>query len=60
MKPFKIGAAMPISEVENHKPWLFDDERDLELQDFVSNEIYINEDWKNIAQTAKKLSLIHI
>lgn len=54
MKPFKIGAAMPLSEVENHKPWLFDDERDLELQDFVSNEIYINEDWKNIAQIAKK------
>tara|TARA_B100001741_G_C16305397_1_gene483284 strand:+ start:231 stop:407 length:177 start_codon:yes stop_codon:yes gene_type:complete len=57
MKPFKIGAAMPISEVENHKPWLFDDERDLELQDFVSNESLF---WRRMAISRKRARKVRL
>ncbi len=36
MTPLKIGACMQISEIAQHRDWLFDSARDLELQDFRS------------------------
>ena len=36
MQPLKIGACLTSSEIADHRGWLFDDERDIELQDFGS------------------------
>jgi sugar phosphate isomerase/epimerase len=36
MTPLKIGACLKTSEIADHRDWLFDDARDLELQDFMS------------------------
>jgi len=33
--PLKIGACLAISEIETHQNWLFDDGRDIEIQDFI-------------------------
>jgi sugar phosphate isomerase/epimerase len=37
MQPLKIGACLTTSEIAEHRDWLFDDDRDLELQDFGSH-----------------------
>lgn len=37
MTPFKIGAALSAAEIADHRDWLFDDARDVELQDFTSH-----------------------
>lgn len=36
MIPLKIGACLRIGEIDAHRAWLFDDARDIELQDFMS------------------------
>ncbi|SLN20154.1 fructoselysine 3-epimerase [Pseudoruegeria aquimaris] len=36
MPPLKIGACLTAGEIETHREWLFDAERDIELQDFGS------------------------
>ena len=38
MQPLKIGACLTSKEIAEHRDWLFDDERDLELQDFGSHK----------------------
>lgn len=37
MSPIKIGACLRTVEIPQHKDWLFDTARDLELQDFMSH-----------------------
>lgn len=37
MQPLKIGACLKTSEIADHRNWLFDAERDLEIQDFGSH-----------------------
>ena len=37
MPPLKIGACLRAAEIEHHKAWLFDTDRDIELQDFGSH-----------------------
>ena len=37
MTPLKIGACLKTSEIATHRDWLFDDARDIELQDFMSH-----------------------
>ncbi|MEM9798116.1 MAG: sugar phosphate isomerase/epimerase family protein [Pseudomonadota bacterium] len=37
MTPLKIGAALRAEEVAAHRDWLFDDARDIEIQDFMSH-----------------------
>lgn len=37
MTPLKIGACLKTSEIANHRDWLFDTARDIELQDFMSH-----------------------
>lgn len=34
-KPLKIGACLLISEILDFRNWLFDSQRDLEIQDFA-------------------------
>lgn len=36
MTPLKIGACLTTREIATHRDWLFDDARDIELQDFGS------------------------
>lgn len=38
MTPLKIGAALKTAEIAQHRDWLFDAGRDIELQDFMSLE----------------------
>ena len=35
MTPLRIGACMKLAEIETHRDWLFESDRDLELQDLV-------------------------
>ncbi len=36
MTPLKIGACLKIPEISDHRDWLFDMARDIELQDFMT------------------------
>lgn len=36
MTPLKIGACLTAAEIETHRDWLFDADRDIELQEFQS------------------------
>ncbi len=38
MTPLKIGACLKTPEIADHRDWLFDDARDVELQDFMSQK----------------------
>lgn len=38
MTPLKIGACLKANEIADHREWLFDAERDIELQDFGSHK----------------------
>lgn len=48
-----LGAAMPLSAVEQHREWLFEG-RDLELQDPVSGEL-LDGDWRARAQQTRQI-----
>lgn len=37
MTPLKVGACLKASEIADHRDWLFDADRDIELQDFLSH-----------------------
>jgi sugar phosphate isomerase/epimerase len=49
-----VGAAMTVDELETHRDWLFEKNRDLELQSFVDAEV-LNGDWTALADRARKL-----
>lgn len=49
-----IGAAMTLDDLEIHRDWLFDKQRDLELQSFYDAEV-LNSDWTPLAERAKKM-----
>jgi sugar phosphate isomerase/epimerase len=49
-----IGAAMTLGELEIHRDWLFEKQRDLELQDFTTGDV-LNGDWAPLAERARKL-----
>jgi sugar phosphate isomerase/epimerase len=36
MTPLKIGACLKVAEIARHRDWLFDDARDIEVQDFMT------------------------
>lgn len=49
MTPLKIGAALRTEEIADHRAWLFDDARDVELQDFMSHAALTSERADRIA-----------
>ncbi len=49
-----VGAAMTINDLEIHRDWLFEKQRDLELQSFV-DATTLNGDWAPLAARAKRL-----
>lgn len=50
----RLGAAMSVAELEIHRDWIIDEQRDLELQDFTTADA-LNGDWSPIAERAKAL-----
>ena len=38
MTPLKIGACLAPHEIADHRAWLFDDARDIELQGFSTHK----------------------
>jgi hypothetical protein len=44
MTPPVLGAAMMTPEIRDHRDWLFERDRDLELQDFILPQIL--DDWR--------------
>lgn len=49
-----LGAAMTLNDLELHRDWVLEHQRDLELQSFVDAEI-LNGDWTPLAERAKRL-----
>ena len=49
-----LGAAMTLDDLEIHRDWLFEKQRDLELQSFVEASV-LNGDWAPLAARARKL-----
>lgn len=49
-----LGAALTVSNLELHRDWILDKQRDLELQDFYSADV-LNGDWHPMADRIKKL-----
>jgi sugar phosphate isomerase/epimerase len=49
-----LGAAMTLDDLEIHRGWLLDKQRDLELQSFVEAEV-LNGDWSPLAERARRL-----
>lgn len=43
MKPLKIGACLKTSEIAQHRDWLFEAARDIELQDFMTHAALTSE-----------------
>ncbi len=49
-----LGAAMPLDVLETLRDWIVGDQRDLELQDFVTAEV-LEGDWQSRVDRARKL-----
>ena len=49
-----LGAAMTLDDLEIHRDWLFEKQRDLELQSFTEASV-LNGDWASLAARARKL-----
>jgi sugar phosphate isomerase/epimerase len=49
-----LGAAFNLEQLERHRDWLFERQRDLELQDFVDPHL-LGGDWRGLADRAKAL-----
>lgn len=52
MTPLKIGACVFIDEIADHRDWLFDAERDIEIQDFWRAGVLLG-DWQERAAAAR-------
>jgi len=50
--PLKIGCAILIPQIPEFRDWLVADQRDLELQDFISTDLLLG-DWKAAVAQAK-------
>ncbi len=46
-----IGACLPVQDLETHRSWLFDMDRDIELQSFHMANV-LDGDWKALADQA--------
>jgi sugar phosphate isomerase/epimerase len=48
-----LGAALPLARLRQHKDWILEKQRDLELQDFFWADV-LNGDWRPLANEIKK------
>ena len=53
MTPLKVGAALNTENLPKYRDWLFEMDRDLEIQDFFSSKVLLG-DWKSVVDTANK------
>lgn len=51
--PPVVGACLPVEQLSNYRDWLFEKNRDLEIQDFTRAEV-LSGDWRPIAEEAKQ------
>ncbi|MDO6591482.1 sugar phosphate isomerase/epimerase [Loktanella sp. D2R18] len=56
MTPLKIGACLKANEIADHRDWLFEADRDIEIQDFGSYAALTTEFEDRIAATKSALS----
>lgn len=49
-----VGACLPVELLENYKPWLFEKNRDLEIQSFTRAEV-LSGDWQPLVDQAKHI-----
>lgn len=54
-KRIVIGAALRVEHLQNHRDWIIEKERDVELQDFYLPHI-LTGDWEPLAEEAKRLT----
>ncbi|MDP3544926.1 MAG: sugar phosphate isomerase/epimerase family protein [Phreatobacter sp.] len=47
-----LGVALPLEGLRQHRSWILDNQRDLEVQDFFWAEV-LNGDWKPLAEAIK-------
>ncbi len=52
--PPVVGACLPVELVADHRDWLFEKDRDLELQSFTQSAV-LNGDWRPLADQAVRL-----
>ncbi|MEJ8561124.1 sugar phosphate isomerase/epimerase family protein [Yoonia sp. GPGPB17] len=55
MTPLRIGACLTALEIDQHRDWLFDAERDIEIQGFSSHASLTSEFEDRVAATIKAL-----
>jgi sugar phosphate isomerase/epimerase len=48
-----LGVALPLAGLRQHRDWIFDKQRDLELQDFFWAEV-LNGDWQPLATEIRR------
>jgi len=53
MTPQKIGACLAVDQIAEHRDWLFDDGRDIELQDFTRAAVLMG-DWRDRVDAARE------
>lgn len=49
-----LGAALNLAGIETHRDWLLEQQRDLEIQDFITAEV-LEGDWKPLAERMRRL-----
>ncbi|MFY0620445.1 MAG: TIM barrel protein [Pelagimonas sp.] len=49
-----IGAALKVEEIDFFRDWLFEKDRDIEIQSFETPEILIGENWRPLVEAAKE------
>ena len=52
--PLTIGAALPVEKLSTYRDWLFDRDRDLEIQSFTMAEV-LDGDWRPLAEEARRI-----
>ncbi|EIE50378.1 Xylose isomerase domain protein TIM barrel [Citreicella sp. 357] len=50
-----IGAALPVDALPEYRDWLFDKDRDLEVQSFHDPELLRGDGWRDVAERARDL-----
>jgi sugar phosphate isomerase/epimerase len=52
--PLTVGAALPVEMLAHYRDWIFERDRDVELQSFHAADV-LEGDWRAIADEAKRL-----
>ena len=52
--PLTIGAALPVEWLQHYRDWIFEKDRDVELQSFHTADV-LDGDWRAVADEAKRV-----